>query len=325
MLIANPIYDVFFKYMLEDNEIAREFIGTIIDEEIIELALQPQENTVQMKEFVFTVLRMDFHAVIKTKTGTKKVLIEMQKGKYFDDLRRFRNYLGERYSKDKDNYPIITIYFLGYPLDENLPAATYVKRDYYNRFTGQKLDVKNAFIESLSHDTYLIQIHLLKEGVKTKLEALLSIFDQTRIGSERFIISFPDTMLDLDILKKIVHRLQMAGVSEELRRKAEIENEIESSFKSMARQIQEKEEAIEQNKKALAEKDKTLAENKKALDEKDKTLEENRKAIEEKDRALEQSKRAMLDFAKILKKSGMSISEISQKTGLSQEELEREQ
>ncbi|MCB1160011.1 MAG: hypothetical protein KDK45_21095, partial [Leptospiraceae bacterium] len=288
MLIANPIYDVFFKYMLEDNEIAREFIGTIIDEEIIELALQPQENTVQMKEFVFTVLRMDFHAVIKTKTGTKKVLIEMQKGKYFDDLRRFRNYLGERYSKDKDNYPIITIYFLGYPLDENLPAATYVKRDYYNRFTGQKLDVKNAFIESLSHDTYLIQIHLLKEGVKTKLEALLSIFDQTRIGSERFIISFPDTMLDLDILKKIVHRLQMAGVSEELRRKAEIENEIESSFKSMARQIQEKEEAIEQKNKALEEKDKaleekdkTLAEKDKTLAEKDKTLEENRKAIEE--------------------------------------------
>ncbi|MCP5501755.1 MAG: hypothetical protein H7A25_17765 [Leptospiraceae bacterium] len=311
MLIANPIYDVFFKYMLEDNEIAREFIGTIIDEEIIELALQPQENTVQMKEFVFTVLRMDFHAVIKTKTGTKKVLIEMQKGKYFDDLRRFRNYLGERYSKDKDNYPIITIYFLGYPLDENLPAATYVKRDYYNRFTGQKLNVKNAFIESLSHDTYLIQIHLLKEGVKTKLEALLSIFDQTRIDSERFIISFPDTMLDFDILKKIVHRLQMAGVSEELRKKAEIENEIESSFKSMARQIQEREEAIEQKNKAL--------------EEKDKALEEKDKALEEKDKALEKSKNAMLDFAKILKKSGMPISEISQKTGLSQEELEREQ
>lgn len=128
MLIANPIYDVFFKYLLEDNEIAREFIGTIIDEDITELTLKPQEQLVQMKEFAFTILRMDFHAVIKTQEGKRNVIIEMQKGKYFEDLQRFRKYLGERYTKDI--LPIITIYFLGYPLDDKLPAVTFVKRDY---------------------------------------------------------------------------------------------------------------------------------------------------------------------------------------------------
>jgi hypothetical protein len=44
MLIANPIYDVFFIFLLEDEEIAIEFIGTIIDEAILELTLQPKET-----------------------------------------------------------------------------------------------------------------------------------------------------------------------------------------------------------------------------------------------------------------------------------------
>ena len=258
MLIANPIYDVFFKYLLEDNEIAKEFIGTIIGEEIVELTLQPQENTIQIKTFSFTVLRMDFHAVIQTKEGKKNVLIEMQKGKYFDDLSRFRKYLGEQYSKDENNLPIITIYFLGYPLDNELPAATHIKRGYVDMFTGKKLHVKNQFVESLTHDSYLIQIPLLKENVQSKLEALLSIFDQTKKATEAYILRFPDTLPELELLQKIIKRLQQAGTTEELRKKAQIENEVETSFKKMAREIQEKDQALHEQAKALQEKDQTM-------------------------------------------------------------------
>ena len=32
MIIANPIYDVVFKYLLEDVEIARELLSTILGE-----------------------------------------------------------------------------------------------------------------------------------------------------------------------------------------------------------------------------------------------------------------------------------------------------
>ena len=37
MYIANPIYDVVFKYMLEDNKVAKLFISAIIGEDIAEL------------------------------------------------------------------------------------------------------------------------------------------------------------------------------------------------------------------------------------------------------------------------------------------------
>ena len=42
MIIANPIYDVVFKYLLEDVEIARELLSTILGEEVQSVEVKPQ-------------------------------------------------------------------------------------------------------------------------------------------------------------------------------------------------------------------------------------------------------------------------------------------
>ncbi|AEE51875.1 hypothetical protein [Haliscomenobacter hydrossis] len=43
MLVANPIYDVVFKFLLEDAKIAKLLLSSIIGEAIEELAFLPQE------------------------------------------------------------------------------------------------------------------------------------------------------------------------------------------------------------------------------------------------------------------------------------------
>ena len=45
MQIANPIYDVVFKYLMEDAKIAKLLISSIIGEEIETLDFRPQEFT----------------------------------------------------------------------------------------------------------------------------------------------------------------------------------------------------------------------------------------------------------------------------------------
>jgi hypothetical protein len=45
MIIANPIYDTVFKFLMEDISVAKRVISAIIGEEIIDLALKPQEQT----------------------------------------------------------------------------------------------------------------------------------------------------------------------------------------------------------------------------------------------------------------------------------------
>jgi hypothetical protein len=53
MQIANPIYDVVFKYLLEDNKIARLIISGLLELEIEELEFRPQEySTILAKQSI---------------------------------------------------------------------------------------------------------------------------------------------------------------------------------------------------------------------------------------------------------------------------------
>ena len=93
MIIANPIYDTVFKFLMEDLTIAKTLISVIIGEEIIELEVKPQEQTTFSNKYLLTVFRLDFKAIIKTTNGVKrKVLIELQKSNNsFDIMNRTRN------------------------------------------------------------------------------------------------------------------------------------------------------------------------------------------------------------------------------------------
>ena len=58
------MYDVVFKYLLEDIEIARELLSSILGEEITALELKPQEMAVENPIGTIGLLRFDFKAKI---------------------------------------------------------------------------------------------------------------------------------------------------------------------------------------------------------------------------------------------------------------------
>ncbi len=116
MLIANPIYDVVFKRLMDNEKVAKFFIGTFLEQDVDLLDLQPQEYTYeglldikdeveleQKKEMIaqrlgIRIFRMDFVATVRTKAGDrKKILIEVQKAQEIEDVMRFRRYLAEHY------------------------------------------------------------------------------------------------------------------------------------------------------------------------------------------------------------------------------------
>ena len=82
MLIANPIYDVVFKRMMENNRVAKFFIGTLLEQTIETVEVKPQEFTYSDEMAALAVFRLDFIATIKTESGEyRKVLIEIQKAR----------------------------------------------------------------------------------------------------------------------------------------------------------------------------------------------------------------------------------------------------
>ena len=50
MQIANPIYDVVFKYLLEDKKVAKLLLSAILDKDVVDIEFLPQEYTTNIEE-----------------------------------------------------------------------------------------------------------------------------------------------------------------------------------------------------------------------------------------------------------------------------------
>ena len=276
MHIANPIYDVIFKYMLEDDKVAKLFLSAIIGEDIIELDFSAQERTVEVpyertpvskERAPLTVCRLDFSAKIKTENGFKTVIIELQKAKFLSDLMRFRRYLGLHYQSANNTYDerqekarqIYCIYFLDYGMD--LPPRPVLKVDYMVRdaYTGDEFPVAGEFVSGLHHRSWIVQIHQLRQNRRNDLEKILSIFDQNNITDSRYILdvdeeSFPEAY------QQIIRRLRKAGESSQKRREMELEDDIVKELQDKERQIEKKEEELKEKDKTIAELEREIAE-----------------------------------------------------------------
>ena len=294
MIIANPIYDVVFKFMLEDNKVAKLFLSAIINEEIEELDFAPQEKIVKIKhpkpdKAPLTVVRYDFAAKIRTDEGFKTVIIELQKAKLQSDLMRFRRYLGVQlqnpdntymHKKQKKPRQIYCIYFLDYGAD--LPPRPVLKVDYKveDTHTGEVFPASGEFVEGLHHRSWIVQIRELKQKRRNELEQILSIFDQENKSDIHYLLNIKNYP---EKYHEIIRRLQEAMADPVTRGAMELEDDIINELKEHERRADEMKKENIKIKKTLKEKEKALFENKKALSEKDKALSEKDKALSEKD------------------------------------------
>ena len=314
MQIANPIYDVVFKYLMEDAKVAKLLISSIIGEEIEELEFRPQEYTsdidksrIEGNTGTLTVYRLDFNARIKTAEGSKQVLIELQKAKFATDIMRFRNYLAGQYGNHDNTQiatindyprrvgiPIISIYFLGHRLDQTDASIIGVNRIYKDLVTGEQINIQESFIESLTHDSYIIQIPQLAKKRRNDLEKLLSIFDQSEsIDETHHILNINETDYPVKY-GDLIRRLRSVIMEPEIRKLMKDEDTILIEFEDMQREIMRQRENARVAKQ---------------------------EASEAKQEASEAKQRIAIAVQKMRSK-GISTEDISEITGLSKEEVE---
>jgi hypothetical protein len=334
MKIINPLYDKAFKYLMENNKFAKKVLSVILDVEVEEVNLENQETVLPSETRRLTLFRLDFKAVIKEADGSRKtVLIELQKSKFPTDIQRFRNYLGANYmAKPKEKnlveepaiayqtaYPIITIYILGYPLDDLPYMAVTVNRDIINSVSKEKITVKSFFIDHLTHQSHIIQIRRLPEQRRTQLENFLVLFNQAWCTEEGYIIDLQDIPEEFSDMAKY---LQGPLMDEEFRRKLEAEEEIDTIFDEQESRFLKKIAASEKGKQE-AEKGKQEAEKGKQEAEKGKQEAEKRKLEAEKREQFERSQKVSLaiKLATYMKQNGASVAEISKETGLSPDKI----
>jgi len=210
------------------------------------------------------------------------VLIERQKAKHAFDVMRFRRYLGENYRREDAiiNHegksevlplPIITIYFLGFNLN-NIPAGVVkINREYRDQVTRKILDIKDDFVELLTHETYLIQVPGLPTQARNKLEQVLHRFRPIyQTAEDRHKLIFQgDT--ENPLVQKKVNRLEGVLTSDEMKEQMEVEDEINRLI----------EREMAKRDKLIAEKDLLLQkERKRAKEARNRGAEERKRAEE---------------------------------------------
>jgi len=300
MLIANPIYDAVFKYLLEDIEIAREFLSTILNEPISALSIKPQEATIQFEEGEIKIFHLDFKAVIDLPDGKQKnVLIELQKARKSYDIVRFRKYLGDNYIKaeiktnekgEKESYTteIVTLYFLGFKLAGVDVPILKVGRKFINVVTQEEIKTDDDFITHLTHESYTIQIPRLKLNQQTELEQVLEVFNQENITDDLQRLEYIPKNKN-PLVRKIVRRLSRAAADESIRHRMDTEDSFEriisretsEKTKELLQVIEQRDNALEEKEKVINEKEKVIDELKRAEEEKEKELQDMKRELEE--------------------------------------------
>lgn len=297
--IANPIYDSVFKYLMEDERIAKTLLSALLKKEVVAVEMRRNEYTNGVRDNI-SMFRIDFGAHVKEPDGTiRLVLIELQKTWLETETLRFRQFLGAQYSNpenvpsenNNDVYaiPMVAIYLLGHRVgDINVPVL-YVKHKAYDYDGNVVTDgIPDPFVESLIHDSIIVQIPLLHGQVNNRLEKVLSVFDQSqKNGSDRHVLNVNDTPFDDDDdMQYLLRRLLMAAANAQLRQDMNVEDEY---FK-----------ALEDRDTALMIKDKKLAEQAEQL---------------------EQNKAQLRTMALLLSNSGMSVEEIANSVGMPQDQV----
>ena len=320
--VANPIYDSVFKYIMEDERIAKTILSALLKKEVVHVTVRPHEYSNTTRD-TLSMFRIDFAATVREKEGNeikdRIVLIELQKTWLNTETLRFRQYLGAQYN-NKNNireadekgfaYPMVAVYLLGHKVGNIKEPIVYVNHDVFD-YNGNVVAEGNAepFVESLTHNSIIVQIPRLQGNVNNRLEKVLSVFDQTNVeGDTQQVLKIDeDKYADDNDMMYVLHKLTAAAANSEMRQDMNVEDEF---YK-----------AIEDRDTAIMQRDKILKEQSEQISQQSEQLSQQSEQISQQSEQISQQSEQLKNMAKALSASGQSNEQISQMTGMSVAEI----
>lgn len=288
MIVANPIYDIVFKYMMEDERIARTILSALLKKDVVAVEVRPHEYSDDSRDSL-SVFRIDFGATIREENGKEHmILIELQKTWLDTETLRFRQYLGVHYSNPKNMVdgghalPMVAVYLLGHKVGDIEEPVLYVNhqsRDYNDNVITKGLP--DPFVDSLTHDSIIVQIPRLHGHINNRLDKVLSIFDQSRRDeNDNRLLKIDDTAYADDAdMEHILHRLTMAAADADMRHKMNVEDEYFSAIEKRDTEILMKQRELAEISAQLSEQEEMLRKTVKMLQDAGMTIEDVAKSL----------------------------------------------
>ena len=284
MTIANPIYDSVFKFLMEDERVAKTILSALLKKNIVKVEVRPHEYSNSQRDSL-SMFRIDFAATVREDDGHEHIiLIEVQKTWLETETLRFRQYLGVQYQRkenimpdSKEGYalPMVAVYILGHKVGDIEEPVIYVHHDAYD-YNDKRVTkgLPNPFVDSLTHDSIIVQIPRLHGQVNNRLDKVLSVFDQTLhlSDSEHFLNFDESRYLGDEDMQPILHRLLMAASDADTRQDMNVEDEYYSIIEKRDTQIMLNARKIAEQNVQLTEQKAQLTEQKAQLAHKDEVI-----------------------------------------------------
>ena len=268
--VANPLYDAVFKYLMEDDRIAKTILTALLKKKVIDVKIRRNEYANLTRRESISMFRIDFAATVLDEDNKPHLmLIELQKTWLPTETLRFRRYLALQYNNEEnmlkeehEKYaiPMVAIYLLGHCIGKIEEPVIYVNHHAYN-YDGKKVEegIPDPFVESLQHDSIIVQIPLLHGRVNNRLEKVLCLFDQTNVADNKKVIKVDDKQFEGDNdMEYIVRRLQSAAADPDMRYQMNAEDEFFKELEARDSLIMEKDGQLKEKEGQLKEKDKML-------------------------------------------------------------------
>ena len=270
--VANPLYDAVFKYLMEDDRIAKTILTALLKKKVIDVKIRRNEYANLTRRESISMFRIDFAATVLDEDNKPHLmLIELQKTWLPTETLRFRRYLALQYNNEEnmlkeehEKYaiPMVAIYLLGHCVGKIEEPVIYVNHHAYN-YDGKKVEegIPDPFVESLQHDSIIVQIPLLHGRVNNRLEKVLCLFDQTNVADNKKVIKVDDKQFEGDNeMEYIVRRLQSAAADPDMRYQMNAEDEFFKELEARDSLIMEKDGQLKEKDGQLKEKDGQLKE-----------------------------------------------------------------
>ena len=339
--VANPIYDCVFKFLMEDERIAKTVLSALLKKEVVSVEMRRHEHPNVTRDKI-SMFRIDFAAQVKEDDGTVRlILIELQKTWVDTETLRFRRYLAAQYNAEENMVkegelkgyavPMIAVYLLGHRVGDIDKAVVYVTHNAFD-YDGKVVEggMQDPFINSLIHDSIIVQIPLLHGKINNRLDRVLSVFDQSqRDAKNQQIVCLDEKEYagDSDMMY-ILHRLGLAAMDADVRQEMNDEDEFYSVLEARDTQLMKLNEQLTEKRRQLNEKNAQLNEKNAQLNEQNAQLNEQKAQLSEKtvrlaeaEAQLKEQKKQVKAMVKAMISNGMTIQAVAKMMNKSEEEI----
>uniref|UniRef100_UPI0040291906 coiled-coil domain-containing protein n=1 Tax=Prevotella sp. TaxID=59823 RepID=UPI0040291906 len=313
----------------------------LLKKEVVSVEMRRHEHPNVTRDKI-SMFRIDFAAQVKEDDDTVRlILIELQKTWVDTETLRFRRYLAAQYNAEENMVkegelkgyavPMIAVYLLGHRVGDIDKAVVYVTHNAFD-YDGKVVEggMQDPFINSLIHDSIIVQIPLLHGKINNRLDRVLSVFDQSqRDAKNQQIVCLDEKEYagDSDMMY-ILHRLGLAAMDADVRQEMNDEDEFYSVLEArdtqvmkLNEQIMEKKKQLNEQKAQLNEQKAQLNEQKAQLNEKQAQLNEKTVRLAEAEAQLKEQKSQVEAMVKAMVGNGMTIEAVAKMMNKSEDEI----